>query len=102
MKFLTPIAIAFLLVVGCQQPEKKGWVRINQLGYLPNSIKVAVFGTKYDAKINSFAIYNADSNEEVFSSENVDAKGSYGPFSNSYRLDFSDFAANAAASGCFL
>lgn len=91
MKFLAQIALASLLIIGCQQPDKKGWVRINQLGYLPNSIKVAVFGTKYDAGITSFSIHDASTDEEVYSSEKVDAKGSYGPFSNSYRLDFSEF-----------
>ena len=39
------ILMAFTLLA-CQIKEQKAWIRINNLGYLPESIKVAVLGAK--------------------------------------------------------
>lgn len=66
-------------------------IRINQLGYLPNSIKVAVFGATEDANINSFSLHDVKTGQQVFISKTPQSKGSYGPFKSSYRLNFSDF-----------
>ena len=35
------------------------WIRINQLGYLPQSIKVAVFMSEEGTDIQNFQIYEA-------------------------------------------
>ena len=35
------------------------WIRINQLGYLPQSIKVAVFMSEEGTDIQSFQIFDA-------------------------------------------
>ncbi|MDT7827770.1 glycoside hydrolase family 9 protein [Pricia sp. S334] len=74
-------------------PEDPGIavIRINQLGYTPESIKVAVFGAKKDLKIDSFTLHDATSGNEVFASENPVPKGAYGPFTSTYRLPFSDY-----------
>ncbi|HET8737538.1 MAG TPA: glycoside hydrolase family 9 protein [Pricia sp.] len=76
-----------------QNPEGPavGVIRINQLGYMPESIKVAVFGSKNDSKIESFSLHDAATGKEVFTSKNPRAKGAYGPFKSTYRLHFSDF-----------
>lgn len=66
-------------------------IRINQLGYLPGSIKVAVYGTKTNTAIDIFSLYDALTNKVVFSSNKPESKGSYGPFESTYRLNFSDF-----------
>ncbi len=78
-------------LVGFGLPEENSWIRINNLGYLPQSIKVAIFGSKANGKINSFSLHDATTHAEVYTSKKVDAKGAYGPFSTSYRLNFSDF-----------
>jgi endoglucanase len=66
-------------------------IRINQLGYLPGSTKVAVFGAKSNIKVDSFSIRDAVTNREVYSSNKPESKGKYGPFLCTYRLDFSGF-----------
>lgn len=66
-------------------------IRINQLGYTPMSIKVAVFGAFENATLGSFSLHNTSTNKQVFSSKAPEKKGAYGPFKSSYRLDFSDF-----------
>ncbi|MCU0326407.1 MAG: glycoside hydrolase family 9 protein [Spirosomaceae bacterium] len=71
--------------------QQKSWVRINQLGYLEKSIKVAVFVSKENTAISQFSIHDALTDKVVFQSKNVKSFGKYGAFSTSYRLNFSDF-----------
>lgn len=65
------------------------WIRINQLGYLPNGSKVAVFGSKSVSTIASFQLINASTNQVVFQGAAGKNFGIYGPFKTSYRLNFS-------------
>ncbi|MEM9142952.1 MAG: glycoside hydrolase family 9 protein, partial [Bacteroidota bacterium] len=92
----------YLLLIGilpflCCGPDldlnKRGIavIRINQLGYMPEAIKVAVFGAKFGAEVKSFSLHDALTDKEVFRSETPESKGAYGPFASSYRLDFTDF-----------
>jgi peptidoglycan/xylan/chitin deacetylase (PgdA/CDA1 family) len=69
----------------------QSWIRINNVGYLPNSIKVAVLGSKENIQIHEFTVHDAQTNEIVFTSDNIASKGMYGPFKTSFRLNFSDF-----------
>lgn len=71
--------------------ENGSWIRINNLGYLPQSIKVAVLGSKTSLTVTSFSLVDAVTGKPVHSSKKVAPKGAYGPFESSYRLDFSDF-----------
>ena len=87
---------SIILFLACDKnpsPEVSGIavIRINQLGYMPESIKVAVYGAKFDSKVDSFSLYDAATNNEVYKAEKPDSKGSYGPFESSYRLNFSNF-----------
>jgi len=70
---------------------KQSWIRINQLGYTPDGTKVAVWGSKVDASIEFFHLMDAGSDKEVFKSSAGDAFGKYGPFNQTYRLNFSAF-----------
>ena len=67
------------------------WIRVNQIGYLPSSIKAAVFLSKDKSSINQFEIWDADKNQKVKSFSDVEDYGEYGNFGSSFRLDFSDF-----------
>lgn len=67
------------------------WIRINQLGYTPAGIKVAVWGCKTDTKIKAFELLEEGTNKVVFKSKTGKPFGSYGPFSQSYRLNFTSF-----------
>lgn len=65
-------------------------IRINQLGYTPKSIKVAVFAAFENVTLDSFSVHDASTNKQVFISKVPISKGAYGPFKSSYRLNFSD------------
>ncbi len=66
------------------------WIRINQLGYLENSIKVAVLISQEDVSVQSFQICDTD-NKVVWESASVKEYGEIWGFKNSFRLDFSNF-----------
>lgn len=65
------------------------WIRINQLGYKPGSVKVAVWCSKDDSRIQQFEVVDAARNTVVFSAKAGKSYGAYGPFVNTYRLNFS-------------
>jgi hypothetical protein len=68
------------------------WIRINQLGYRPEGIKVAVWCAKKAIEINSFQLCDAGSSKVVFQGSSIEAFGAYGPFSQTSRIDFSEFS----------
>ena len=45
------------------------WIRINQLGYLPDAVKVAVLISEEDTRVEQFQLRNAITNVVVFSGE---------------------------------
>jgi hypothetical protein len=94
MKPLKKVMILFILS-NIVLTAQKSWIRINQLGYQNNSIKVAVFVT-HDEEIafENFEIINAVDGEAVYMSSNVKSYGSYGSFKKTYRLDFSEVHIN--------
>ena len=69
----------------------KSWIRINLLGYKPSSIKVAVYGSKEPNGISNFEVVECTSNTIVFRGKAGKPFGSYGPFAETYRLDFTTF-----------
>ena len=75
----------------CKFPEEASWIRINQLGYTPRGIKVAVFCSKLEDNINEFEVVDASTGQTHFSSTPGSAFGAYGPFAQTYRLNFSSF-----------
>ncbi|MBA6152484.1 glycoside hydrolase family 9 protein [Gelidibacter maritimus] len=95
-KLLFVASLSFLLISAVAQPSVGKQVgvsviRINQLGYTPTSIKVAVFGAIEHAKIEVFTLHDALTDKVVFQSKRPISKGAYGPFKSSYRLNFSEF-----------
>jgi len=67
------------------------WIRINQLGYQPNGVKVAVWCSKEDLGISSWELVDAASKKIVYYSKPGKAFGTYGPFKKTYRLNFSSY-----------
>src|SRR5690606_4929204 len=47
-------------------PEKRAWIRINQLGYTPHGIKVAVLGSKGKKRFRKFSLVAAQTGERVY------------------------------------
>ena len=67
------------------------WIRINQLGYTPNGIKVAVWCGKGIQQIKSFNLVDSATGKTVYTAPVAKNFGAYGPFQNTYRLSFSTF-----------
>ncbi len=86
------IVVFLLSFTGIQKKDPaEAWIRINQLGYLPEGIKVAVWGSKSQQTIESWQLVNAKTKKVVSTGKAGKAFGAYGPFVQSYRLDFSKF-----------
>ena len=83
------IFILLIPFLGVGQSMSKAWIRINQLGYSQEGIKVAVFVSKEKNLIPKFELINAKSSKPVLTGEVGRDFGAYGPFVSSYRLDFS-------------
>lgn len=74
------------------QDQSGSWIRINQLGYLPGGIKVAVLGTKeQQEKFESFELVDANTSKAVLEKSVGKNFGKYGPFVSTYRLDFTAY-----------
>jgi endoglucanase len=67
------------------------WIRINQLGYTPNGVKVAVYGSKGNMSISQFALIDSATGKKLLVRSAGKAMGAYGPFNQTHRLDFSSF-----------
>jgi endoglucanase len=67
------------------------WIRINLLGYQPSGVKVAVWCSKQELVISNWELVDASSKKIVYSSKPGKAFGTYGPFKQTYRLNFSAF-----------
>lgn len=69
----------------------QSWVRVNQAGYLPTDIKVAVLISQDEAE-GSFEVYDAITDEIVFKGKGVSANASKWGMKRSFRLDFSSLS----------
>ena len=67
------------------------YIRINQLGYLPEGIKVAVWCSKENSLPDKWELIDAASNLVVSTGKPGPAFGEYGPFQQTCRIDFSQF-----------
>ncbi len=88
--FLLFISIGFIFSFSPKENPNQ-WIRINQLGYTPNGIKVAVWCSKVDSPINTFSLIDSATGKIVFTQNAGKPFGAYGPFTNTYRLNFSSF-----------
>jgi endoglucanase len=73
-----------------------GWIRINQLGYLPKAQKKAILISESPQEIKEFSIYDALTNEELGTFNSIIAKGEFESFQSTYILDFSGFQLQGA------
>ncbi len=71
--------------------NSKAWIRINQLGYVPGGVKVAVYASKNQDNVANFELIDAATGKAVLTKASGKNFGAYGPFTSSYRLDFSEF-----------
>jgi endoglucanase len=82
----------FVCVTSSQRVENtNSWIRINQLGYIPGGIKVAVWVSKDGELPKDFQLIASGNSKVVFQAVTGRDFGSYGPFTRSLRLHFSSF-----------
>ncbi len=74
-----------------KRQESKSWIRINQLGYTPGGVKVAVWCSKESRTIGSFQLIDAATNKVVMTGKTGKVFGAYGPFASTQRLNFTFF-----------
>ena len=85
------LVLSVLFFIGNANAADSSWIRINQLGYSTHSHKVAVWCSKKKQTLQSFELIDADSRKSVYRNNAGKAFGKYGPFSETYRLDFTAF-----------
>ncbi len=93
-KVLTAIFLLASMMACAQSTNTRAWIRINLLGYTPNGSKVAVWGSKdADAPDNpTFDVVDVKSGKIVYTNDAGRNYGSYGPFTHSFRLNFTAFS----------
>lgn len=72
--------------------QTKSWIRTNQLGYLPNSVKVAVLLSKENT-INLHFVVKNTSGEIVYEGEGITANASRWGMNHALRLNFTSLQA---------
>jgi endoglucanase len=87
------LILIFLIpaIAGFATEQPGSWIRINQLGYPTGGVKVAVWCSKQNDRVTKFQLVNARNNKVVFAASAGKPFGAYGPFEETYRLDFSTF-----------
>lgn len=72
------------------------WIRINQIGYLPDATKVAVFMSDEAVQVEGFELIDAFTEEVAFKSGSIRPSGPLGRMKTTCRLDFSALRADGA------
>ena len=72
------------------------WIRINQLGYLPEASKKTLLISESELKITEFTIFDALTDEAQITLETVKSFGAFDKFNSTYELDFSSFKSEGA------
>lgn len=83
------LTATFTLIV--LQTKADEWIRINHLGYLPQSKKVAVFMSEELTEIKNFSLIDIFTGKTVHTFNSPKASGKIGKMKSTYRLDFSEF-----------
>lgn len=85
-----------ILSLAAVQAFAGSWIRVNQIGYLPEATKVAVFMSDETAQINDFELVDAFTGEVAFRSSAVRPTGVLGRMKTTCRLDFSGLKTSGA------
>ncbi len=70
------------------QPAPQSWIRINQLGYTPGGLKMAVWVSKEDSSFGRWELVERTTGKLVMIGYAGKDYGAYGPFKHSHRLNF--------------
>lgn len=81
-------ALLVVLLAVCLTVSAESWIRVNQIGYLPDDIKVAVMIMEQPEDVKSFKVTNVATGKSV-KLKTIKHKGAQHPFGATARLDFS-------------
>ncbi len=84
-----PVLSFLLLCLSLTYAQADSWIRINQLGYLPGSVKVAVYLSGETGTPSSFTVCDAMTGRQVFRGNASVYDGSVWGMAAAARLDFS-------------
>ncbi len=87
-KWFAAIALSAVLL-SFTDNSGESWIRINQLGYKPDGIKVAIWCSKSAKPVKSWKLVEVSSGKTIASGKAGRAWGAYGPFQQTTRIDFS-------------
>lgn len=86
----TRLLLIFLLLSNYAFAQNS-WIRINQLGYLPGGKKIAVWCSNEKLSLKNFQLIDSATGKAVLTVAVSKPFGAYGPFTETYRLDFSTY-----------
>lgn len=87
-------ALLFLFWIFASQAygqADSSWIRVDQLGYMPAGVKIAVLCSKSPIGPGSFELVNSVTGKTVLKGRAGRSFGPYGPFADTRRLDFSGY-----------
>ncbi len=87
---LIPLLVALVTTVATAQAPQRTFIRINQLGYLPDAPKTAVACSLDSTTITSFTLQD-NQGHVVFGPKKAVASGSFAACAATHRLNFSAF-----------
>ncbi|MBQ9576949.1 MAG: glycoside hydrolase family 9 protein [Muribaculaceae bacterium] len=90
------IVIMAVAMTGHDAAQAAGWIRINQLGYLPGATKVAVLMSEDKVAVSEFELVDAYTGKTAYRSAKATGKRPLGQMQSAWRLDFSDFNVEGA------
>ena len=88
MRWLMPLMLMLWAITSAHAADV---IRINQLGYIPQSSKVAVMLCHEACEVSNFELIDAFTGQAVYASKAVRPTGKLGAFKSTFRLDFSPF-----------
>jgi peptidoglycan/xylan/chitin deacetylase (PgdA/CDA1 family) len=81
------IVLLICTIVVCLHAQQ--WIRVNQVGYLPEDLKVAVWVSKEKIPVTEFRLVSELTGEVVYVGHNIRTKNTNETFAATARLDFS-------------
>ena len=82
MRILLLLLLASFSFVG--KLVSDSWIRINQLGYEPDAVKIAVLISEENLKIKSFEIVDAISDKVLYRSSKIERTGAWLRFKSTF------------------
>ena len=82
------IITIIVAIATCIGANAESWIRINQLGYIPKSSKVAVLVSQEKISVQNFTVVNAATGKTVYTGKAL-PMGELGMLKSTYRLNFS-------------